>query len=87
MAADKLPVILDFLLIVADMEVSELLYQSSRQHLIYTGIQPRVESWMGAQREKYNKCSSRNKTDARKQLFHAALKLPNRHVHFCCFDK
>lgn len=39
-----LPVILDFLLIVADVKFSELLYQSSRQHLIYTSIQSHVES-------------------------------------------
>lgn len=39
-----LPVILDFLLTVADVKVSELLYQSSRQHLIYTSIQSHVES-------------------------------------------
>lgn len=62
-----LPVILDFLLIVADVKVSKLLCQSSRQHLIYTSIQSRVESWGGGGIEwgKHNKCSSKRR---RKQI-------------------
>lgn len=49
-----LPVILDLLLIEADVEVSKLFYQPSGQHVVYTGVQPRVESW---RRETHDKCS------------------------------
>lgn len=49
-----LPVILDLLLIEADVEVSELFDKPGGQHVVYTAVQPRVESWRG---EMHDKCS------------------------------
>lgn len=59
-----LPVVLDFLLVVADVEVSELVYESCRQHLIYTSIQAHVQSCRATETHRHTSKPSSCCTDA-----------------------